>query len=54
MYFGITVNIFELYCFFGGRGVELTEEAELEVTEETKVLIFIFLLGVTRMDKIKI
>lgn len=52
MYFGITVNIFELYCFFWG--VELTEEAELEVAEETKVLIFIFLLGVTRMDKIKI
>lgn len=39
MYFGITVNIFELYCFLGG-GVELTEEAELEVAEETKVLIF--------------
>lgn len=34
--------------------MELTEEAELEVADETKVLIFIFLLGVTRMDKIKI
>lgn len=56
MYFGITVNIFEtLLLFWGGGGTDRGGGAGGGRGDKgPNFLIFIFLLGVTRMDKIKI
>lgn len=55
MYFGITVNIFETLLLFWGSGTDRGGGAGGGRGDKgPNFLIFIFLLGVTRMDKIKI